>query len=133
MLRRGACAPRRRALRGHVHRLDRARRPDRGAHTAREPSRVPPRRAGARDAPCTRDLRARPALRRARVARAGTRRHNLTLPGSVRRVDDGRILPQADLERYADAVVKASLRVAKGDTLAVYGHPAHREFLVEIV
>jgi aminopeptidase len=48
-------------------------------------------------------------------------------------VDDGRVLPQADLERYADAVVKASLRVRKGDTLAVYGHPAHREFLVEIV
>jgi aminopeptidase len=48
-------------------------------------------------------------------------------------VEDGRILPQAELERFADAVVTASLQVRKGDTLAVYGHPEHREFLLEIV
>jgi aminopeptidase len=48
-------------------------------------------------------------------------------------VVDGGILEQAELDRYADAFVKASLGVRKGDTLAVYGHPSHREFLLAIV
>jgi aminopeptidase len=48
-------------------------------------------------------------------------------------VEDGAILRPAELERYADAFVKASLGVKRGDTLAVYGHPSHREFLIAIV
>jgi aminopeptidase len=35
--------------------------------------------------------------------------------------------------RYADALVKASLAVKKGDTLHVSGHPEHREILVAVV
>jgi aminopeptidase len=48
-------------------------------------------------------------------------------------VEDERILSEAELERYADALVKASLGVKRGDTLAVYGHPSHREYLLAIV
>jgi aminopeptidase len=43
------------------------------------------------------------------------------------------ILGPEERRRYADAVVKASLGVGKGDYLFVQGHPAHREFVVAIV
>jgi len=39
--------------------------------------------------------------------------------------------PEA-LARYADAIVKASLAVGKGDYLAVSGEPEHRELLVAV-
>jgi aminopeptidase len=42
----------------------------------------------------------------------------------------GRILEPAELRRYADAIVKASLGVGKGDILLVQGHPEHRELVV---
>jgi aminopeptidase len=42
------------------------------------------------------------------------------------------ILAQAELERYADAIVKASLSVRRGETLIVQGAPAHRELIVEV-
>ena len=41
-----------------------------------------------------------------------------------------RILEPAELRRYADAIVKASLGVGKGDFLLVQGHPEHRELVV---
>jgi len=40
------------------------------------------------------------------------------------------LLPSASLARYADAIVKASLGVGKGDTFVVQGEPEHRELLV---
>jgi aminopeptidase len=43
------------------------------------------------------------------------------------------ILGQDELRRYADAIVKASLGVGKGDTLVVTGEPAHRELVVAVV
>ena len=43
------------------------------------------------------------------------------------------ILSPEQLRRYADAVVKASLGVKKGDTLVVSGEPAHREFMLAVV
>jgi aminopeptidase len=42
------------------------------------------------------------------------------------------ILAPAELERYADAIVKASLSVRRGETLIVQGAPAHRELMVAI-
>ncbi|MGH3009089.1 MAG: aminopeptidase [Gaiellaceae bacterium] len=39
------------------------------------------------------------------------------------------LLPPDSLARYADAVVKASLAIGKGDTLLVQGEPEHRELL----
>jgi aminopeptidase len=48
-------------------------------------------------------------------------------------VEDGRILEPADLRRYADAIVKASLGVTKGDFLLVQAEPAHRELAVAVV
>jgi aminopeptidase len=42
------------------------------------------------------------------------------------------LLPPASLTRYADAIVRASLRVEKGDTLVVQGQPEHREVLVAV-
>jgi aminopeptidase len=48
-------------------------------------------------------------------------------------VDGEQILSPEQLRRYADAVVKASLGVKKGDTLVVSGEPAHREFMIAIV
>ena len=48
-------------------------------------------------------------------------------------MDEGAILEPAELERYADALVKASLAFKRGETLAVYGHPAHRELLLALV
>jgi aminopeptidase len=47
-------------------------------------------------------------------------------------VEDGGILAPDDLRRYADAIVKASLGVRKGDTLVVMGEPAHRELVVAV-
>ena len=47
--------------------------------------------------------------------------------------DNGQILEPAALKRYADAIVKASLGVTKGDTLVVQAEPAHRELAVELV
>jgi aminopeptidase len=47
--------------------------------------------------------------------------------------DNGQILEPAALKRYADAIVKASLGVTKGDTLVVQAEPAHRELAVEVV
>jgi aminopeptidase len=44
-----------------------------------------------------------------------------------------RILEPAELRRYADAIVKASLGVGKGDTLVVTAEPAHRELAVAVV
>ncbi len=45
---------------------------------------------------------------------------------------DERILEPAELRRYADAIVKASLGVGKDDFLLVQGHPEHRELVVAI-
>jgi aminopeptidase len=42
------------------------------------------------------------------------------------------LLPPAALARYADAIVRASLGIEKGDTLVVNGEPEHRELLVAI-
>ena len=42
------------------------------------------------------------------------------------------LLKPADLRRYADAIVKASLGVGKGETLVVRGTPAHRELVVAV-
>ena len=42
------------------------------------------------------------------------------------------LLPPETLARYADAIVRASLGVEKGDTLVVQGEPEHRELLVAV-
>jgi len=42
------------------------------------------------------------------------------------------LLPAESLARYADAIVRASLGIGKGDTLVVQGEPEHRELLVAI-
>jgi aminopeptidase len=42
------------------------------------------------------------------------------------------ILPADDRRRYADAIVKASLGVGKGDYLLAQGHPDHREMVVAV-
>lgn len=42
------------------------------------------------------------------------------------------LLPPESLRRYADAIVKASLRLEKGDTLIAQGEPGHRELLVAL-
>jgi aminopeptidase len=42
------------------------------------------------------------------------------------------LLPPESLARYADAIVRASLAIEKGDTLVVQGEPEHRELLVAI-
>ena len=43
-----------------------------------------------------------------------------------------RLLPPDTLARYADAIVRASLSIGKGDTLVVMGQPEHRELLIAI-
>jgi aminopeptidase len=48
-------------------------------------------------------------------------------------VKDDVILAPAERSRYADAVVRASLGLKRGETLAVYGQIAHRELLLAIV
>jgi aminopeptidase len=49
-------------------------------------------------------------------------------------VDEGeKLLEPAQLRRYADAIVKAALGVATGDTLVVQAEPAHRELAIEVV
>ena len=45
---------------------------------------------------------------------------------------DESLLPPAALARYADAIVRTSLGIAKGDTLVVEGEPEHRELLVAV-
>ena len=42
------------------------------------------------------------------------------------------LLPPESLARYADAIVRASLSVQKGDTLVVQGEPEHRELLIAL-
>jgi aminopeptidase len=42
------------------------------------------------------------------------------------------LLPPETLARYADAIVRASLGIGKGDTLVVQGEPEHRQLLVAI-
>jgi aminopeptidase len=42
------------------------------------------------------------------------------------------LLPPESLARYADAIVCASLGIAKGDTFVVQGEPEHRELLVAV-
>jgi aminopeptidase len=42
------------------------------------------------------------------------------------------LLPPESLARYADAIVRASLGIQKGDTLVVQGQPEHRELLVAV-
>jgi aminopeptidase len=42
------------------------------------------------------------------------------------------ILTQDELRRYADAIVKASLSLRRGDTLIVQSAPAHRELVVAV-
>lgn len=42
------------------------------------------------------------------------------------------LLPAESLERYADAIVRASLGIGQGDTLVVQGEPEHRELLVAV-
>jgi aminopeptidase len=44
-----------------------------------------------------------------------------------------RLLEPEELRRYADAIVKASLGVSKGETLVVQADPQHRELAVECV
>jgi aminopeptidase len=43
------------------------------------------------------------------------------------------ILEPDQLTRYADAIVKASLGVKKGDSFVVTGEPAHRELMLAVV
>jgi aminopeptidase len=43
---------------------------------------------------------------------------------------EDRILEPEALRRYAEAIVKASLRVGNGDYLFLQGHPEHREIVV---
>ena len=47
-------------------------------------------------------------------------------------MDRESLLPPESLARYADAIVRASLSVGKGDTLLVQGQPEHRELLVAV-
>jgi aminopeptidase len=42
------------------------------------------------------------------------------------------LLPPESLARYADAIVRASLGIGKGDTLVVQGEPEHRELMVAV-
>ena len=42
------------------------------------------------------------------------------------------LLPPEQLRRYADAIVKASLGIKKGDTLVVLGELAHRELMLAV-
>jgi aminopeptidase len=42
------------------------------------------------------------------------------------------LLPPESLARYADAIVRASLGITKGDTFVVQGEPEHRELLVAV-
>ena len=42
------------------------------------------------------------------------------------------LLPPESLARYADAIVRASLGIEKGDTLVVQGEPEHRELAVAV-
>src|SRR5579884_2080780 len=42
------------------------------------------------------------------------------------------LLPPELLARYADAIVRASLGIERGDTLVVQGEPEHREVLVAV-
>jgi len=42
------------------------------------------------------------------------------------------LLPPESLARYADAIVRASLSIQKGDTLVVQGEPEHRELFVAV-
>jgi aminopeptidase len=42
------------------------------------------------------------------------------------------LLPPETLERYADAIVRASVGIERGDTLVVHGEPEHRELLVAV-
>ena len=86
---------------------------------ARRPRHFPPRRAGTRNPPGARGLRSRQALLRPRHGRRGA----CLMP------TEG-LLPSESLARYADAIVKASLVIGKGDTLYVQGEPEHRELLV---
>jgi aminopeptidase len=46
-------------------------------------------------------------------------------------VPESLLTPEA-LERYADAIVRASLGVEKGDTVVVQGEPEHREVLIAV-
>ena len=46
---------------------------------------------------------------------------------------DEQILEPEQLRRYADAIVKASLGIKKGDTLVVTGEIAHREMMLAVV
>jgi aminopeptidase len=47
-------------------------------------------------------------------------------------VSTDELLPPESLRRYADAIVKASLSVAKGDSFVATGEPEHRELLVAL-
>jgi aminopeptidase len=47
-------------------------------------------------------------------------------------MDRESLLPPESLARYADAIVRASLNIDKGDTLLVQGQPEHRELLVAV-
>src|SRR6266404_9100010 len=115
-------AARRRSRSGDLHRLDRARSADRGAVAHDESPGLPARGSRDGDDARTRDLRPRQALRRARHRRPGDRSRDLS---------EG-LLKAADLRRYADAIVKASLGFSKGETLVVRGNPLHRELVVAV-
>jgi aminopeptidase len=45
---------------------------------------------------------------------------------------DGALLPAEQLKRYADAIVKAGVSLAPGDTLVVRGEHEHRELMVAL-
>src|SRR6478672_9585966 len=137
-LRRRAEGARRRSRGGHLHRLDGARRADRGALPDGRPQRLSPRRARSRDAPRARGLGPRSPLPRPRHGRGGARSGSLTPsytprpPGHALPMVREPLLPPESLERYADAIVRASLGIEKGDTLVVQGEPEHRELLVAV-
>src|SRR5437870_4695559 len=66
------------------------------------------------------------------AARAATSESSMRAFCLNRGVPTEGLLPPASLARYADAIVKASLAVGKGDTLVVIGEPEHRELLVAV-
>jgi aminopeptidase len=47
-------------------------------------------------------------------------------------VSTDELLPRESLDRYADAIVKASLGIRPGDALVVQGEPEHRPLLVAV-
>jgi aminopeptidase len=72
--------------------------------------------------------------RHRRLGRSSTRAHHSEPSRALKKepfiVTD--VLEPGELQRYADAIVKASAGVTRGETLVVQGEPAHRELVVAI-